>query len=89
MVGGYFTYPRIPVDVVAELRNGSAMRWKLKRNTPGSKPMTGWLYRYFPFQTELRTSDISLCHFVVHAFTADLIHQEVENWLGTIKRKLM
>ena len=44
-----FSYPRIPEEVEAELRNGSSMRWKLKEEQIRLKnQMTGWLDRYFP-----------------------------------------
>ncbi len=90
MVGGNFTYPRIPEDVEAELRNGSAMRWKLKEeHTRLQNQMTGWLDRYFPeFKTEIKNFGQLACAILKYTpLPQDLIHQEVEELAWHYKEK--
>jgi transposase len=88
MVGGYFSYPRIPEGVEAELRNGSAMRWKLKEEQTRLKnQMTGWLDRYFPeFKTGIKEFGQLACAILRYTpLPQDLIHQEVEELVGIYK----
>ncbi|MGP4075386.1 IS110 family transposase [Halobacillus sp. K22] len=81
MVGGFFSYPRIPEDVEAELRNGSALRWKLKEErTRLHNQMTGWLDRYFPeFKTEIKDFGQLACAILKETpLPQDLIHEDVD-----------
>ena len=90
MVGGYFTYPRIPEDVEAELRNGSAMRWKLKEeHIRLQNQMTGWLDRYFPeFKNEIKNFGQLACAILKYTpLPQDLVHQEVEELARLYKEK--
>ena len=90
MVGGNFTYPKIPEDVEAELRNGSAMRWKLKEeHIRLQNQMTGWLDRYFPeFKTEIKNFGQLACAILKYTpLPQDLIHQEVEELARHYKEK--
>ncbi|MCA1013036.1 IS110 family transposase [Halobacillus halophilus] len=90
MVGGNFTYPRIPEDVEAELRNGAAMRWKLKEeHIRLQNQMTGWLDRYFPeFKTEIKNFGQLACAILKYTpLPQDLIHQEVEELARHYKEK--
>ncbi|UOR11231.1 IS110 family RNA-guided transposase [Halobacillus amylolyticus] len=81
MVGGNFSYPRIPEGVEAELRNGSSMRWKLKEEHARLKnQMTRWLDQYFPeFKTVIKGFGQLACAILKHTpLPEDLLHQEVE-----------
>ncbi len=90
MVGGHFSYPRIPEGVEAELRNGSSMRWKLKEEQARLKnQMTGWLDQYFPeFKTVIKGFGQLACAMLKHTpFPQDLIQKEVEELVLNYKEK--
>ncbi|WP_255437599.1 IS110 family transposase [Thalassobacillus sp. CUG 92003] len=90
VVSGYFSYPRIPDGVEAELRNGSSMKRKLKEEQARLKnQMTGWLDQYFPeFKTVIKGFGQLACAILKHTpFPQDLIDSEVEELVLIYKEK--
>ncbi|REJ06347.1 IS110 family transposase [Halobacillus trueperi] len=81
MVTGSFFYPRIPEGFQAELRNGFAMRWRLKKDIARLKnQMIQWLDQYFPeFKSVFKDFHKLAC--VTLKFTPlpeDLLRHDVE-----------
>ncbi|MCP3033601.1 IS110 family transposase [Halobacillus sp. A1] len=81
MVTGSFFYPRIPRGIQAELRNGSAMRWRLKKDIARMKnQMIQWLDQYFP-EFKLVFKDFKQLACITLKYTPlpeDLLRHDVE-----------
>ncbi|MFG6118590.1 IS110 family transposase, partial [Thalassobacillus sp. B23F22_16] len=90
MIGGNFSYPRIPEGIEAELKNGSITRWKLKDKQAMLKnQMTGLIDQYFPeFKTVIKGFGQLACAILKYTpFPEDLLNQEVEELALMYKEK--
>ena len=90
MIGGNFSYPRIPEGIEAELKNGSITRWKLKDKQAILKnQMTGLIDQYFPeFKTVIKGFGQLACAILKYTpFPEDLLNQEIEELALLYKEK--
>lgn len=82
IVGGYFSYPKVPEGIEAELRNGSAFRWKLREEQTRIKnQITGWMDQYFPeFRRGIKgLGQLSCAVLKQTPLPEDLLGQNVED----------
>ncbi|RWZ49767.1 IS110 family transposase [Halobacillus fulvus] len=81
MVNGSYFYPRIPEGFQAELRNGSTMRWRLKKDIARLKnQMIRWIDQYFP-EFKLVFKDFKKLACITLKYTplpGDLLRHDVE-----------
>ncbi len=90
MVGGNFTYSKLPEGAEAELRNGSAMRWKLKEERARfMNQMAGWLDQYFPeFKSVIKGYGQLACAMLKHTpLPQELLAYDVDALTAIYKEK--
>lgn len=90
ITGGYFSYPRIPEGVEAELRRGSTLRWQLKEEQARSKNrMIRWLDQYFPeFTTVFKGFGQLACAILKHTpLPEDVVGKSTEELANLYRDK--
>jgi len=90
ITNGYFSYTRQLDGIEAELRQGSSIRWSLKKDLVKVKNrIIRWLDRYFPeFQIAFKDLGQNACAMLKHTpLPIDLLEKDVDDLVALYREK--